>query len=261
MSFAIRTYSRTVITLLLGLVALQGINVALAEERDIGSHKQLPTIIYYPDSGDKSPAVLVLHTSVGLKKTVRQYGESLSDEGYVTYVPDFFSPYGMKSKTRRKTWTDYHDNLHDDFIAIIEAMKADSAVDTEKIFVVGFSNGGYWAALLAAEGEIAGGVSYYGALSSGGTHKNQDRLRKAFNKDSKPLLLLHGTDDEVVKVSHANLTEQIAKDAGVSVSVHIFDGAEHSYNVRKKLNSSSANRYATEESWKLTLEFLEENMQ
>ena len=38
----------------------------------------------------------------------------------------------------------------------------------KKVFAVGFSNGGYWAAALAARGDIDAAVSYYGAYSEGG---------------------------------------------------------------------------------------------
>ena len=41
----------------------------------------------------------------------------------------------------------------------------------KKVFAVGFSNGGYWTAALAARGDIDATVSYYGAYSEGGTFR------------------------------------------------------------------------------------------
>ena len=41
----------------------------------------------------------------------------------------------------------------------------------KKVFAVGFSNGGSWAAALAARGDIDAGVSYYAPYSEGGTFR------------------------------------------------------------------------------------------
>ena len=55
-----------------------------------------------------------------------------------------------------------------DFIAIISQLQSMSKGGVKKVFAVGFSNGGYWAAALAARGDIDAGVSYYGEYSEGG---------------------------------------------------------------------------------------------
>ncbi|MHA1598750.1 MAG: dienelactone hydrolase family protein [Alphaproteobacteria bacterium] len=253
-----KIHSRTMLLgsgfLILCLLAFSGDASAGTSSAKLGVKNNLPTTIHTP-GGDKKPAVLVLHTSAGLKKTVTRYGKALSKKGFVVYVPNFFKPYGLNHANRVKTWTTHHEILRQDFLAIIETMKKNKAVDPNRIFVLGFSNGGYWATLFAAEGAITGGVSYYGAFSGGGADTDLSQLRARFNKDSSPVLILHGENDNVVDVRHAETADGLAKSAGSKSSLHIFEGADHSYNTPKKKKKKS-NAKATDKSWDLTLEFL-----
>src|SRR3970282_420115 len=103
------------------------------------------------------PAVLILHTSSGLRPPDHAYASKLADEGYVCLVPDFFSSYGLQEGNRRQTFTTYAQSIHADFVGAIDMLKKMQGVQANRVGAVGFSNGGYWAFVLGGNGQIKQG--------------------------------------------------------------------------------------------------------
>jgi dienelactone hydrolase len=56
--------------------------------------------------------------------------------------------------------------------------------------MVGFSNGGYFAALMASAARLKGCVSYYGIFTGANSDKHRDR--EFWNGKSLPLVILAG---------------------------------------------------------------------
>ena len=179
---------------------------------------------------------------------------ALRKEGYISVVPDFFTAYNIYERTL--TWTKYQEDIHKDFITIISQVKSLSKIPSKKVFAVGFSNGGYWAAALAARGDIDAGVSYYGAYSEGGTLRGRSELEMGsifiIASNSAPLLMFHGTKDYEVPLIVAEYFEELYTD----IEAHYYD-VGHSYERLASLDGE--NEKATKDSWKKTLEFLKEH--
>ena len=224
----------------------------------LGADGKMPTTIYVPEGTGIKPLILVIHSSGGLGGADHKYAMALTKEGYLSVVPDFFTAYNITNKTKRKTWTEYRDDIHKDFTTIISQVKSMSKIPSKKVFAVGFSNGGYWAAALAARSDIDAGVSYYGAYSEGGTVRGKDGLGSGSiiaeaGSNSAPLLMFHGTDDSRVPVKNAEMFEELYP----NVEAHYYDDVDHAY--ERVTRFKAYDEEAAKDSWEKTLEFLKKH--
>ena len=134
-------------------------------EITLGKSNKMPVTIYIPDGSGAKPMILVIHTSGGLNQSEHDYAMALHKEGFLSIVPDFYTPYNLSPPQKKLTWTKYREDIHSDFTSIISQVKSMSKTPPKKVFAVGFSNGGYWAAALAAKGDIDAGVVSYTHLT------------------------------------------------------------------------------------------------
>ena len=186
------------------------------------------------------------------------YAKALTKEGYLSVVPDFFTSYDITTRTKRETWTDYRDDIHKDFTTIISQVKSMSKTPSKNVFAVGFSNGGYWAAALAARSDIDAGVSYYGAYTEGGTVRGRSGIESGSiiseaDSDSAPLLMFHGTDDSFVPIKVAEIFEDLYP----NVEAHYYDDLEHTFERKGRLEAYDEE--AANDAWEKTLKFLKQH--
>jgi dienelactone hydrolase len=125
---------------------------------------------------------------------------------------------------------------------------------SKKVFAVGFSNGGYWAAALAARGDIDSGVNYYGAYSEAGTvirsELESGSILEEAGSNSAPLLMFHDTDDSRVGLETAEVFEGLYP----NVVAYYYDDVDHGF--ERKSRFDAYNEKAAKDSWGKTLEFL-----
>ena len=152
---------------------------------------------HYPSpNATPAPAVLALHSSGGYA-SVKSKVASFVAAGYVVYTPDFFKKHGITTATRFETWTLYRTSIEQELSEIVQVMQRDPRIDSKNIFAVGYSNGGYWAAYLAAKGIVNAGASHYGVWdfpgNAGGYPANY------FSSISNPVLALVGAYNQTQK--------------------------------------------------------------
>lgn len=135
-------------------------------------------------------------------------------------------------------------------------MRTTPKVDGKHLGAVGFSNGGYFALWLAATNQIQAGVSYYGAVTGGGTDPGLDRFRQTFTTHSAPVLILHGTNDLTVPFEKAAALNSFLTSIGAPHEFHLYDGADH----RFERTYGDANIAAAGDAWARTLAFLNANL-
>jgi carboxymethylenebutenolidase len=215
-----------------------------------GARQAMEATLYKPAGAGPFPAVLILHTSSGLRPPDHAYASKLADEGYICLVPDFFKAYGLGQGNRQQTFTTHAQGIYADFIAAIDMLKKMQGAQADRIGAVGFSNGGYWALLLAANGQIQAGVSYYGAVTGAGTDKSLRVFQTAFTDKSSPVLVLHGARDTTVDPQYAEFLVSMLKKANVPHEFRLYPSAEHSFE-RGNLDSEAA-----ADGWERTLRFL-----
>ena len=112
---------------------------------------------------------------------------------YAVYTPDFFKRHGLTSRNRFQTWTVYRTDIDKELTEIGQLMKQDPRIDPRNIFAVGYSNGGYWAAYLAAKGIVTASASHYGVWDFPGNVDGY--LARYFSESSNPVLALIGTPE------------------------------------------------------------------
>lgn len=239
------------------LFATPCMSAANYETRHYGVGNKVETLVFQPQGQRNGKAVLVLHTSSGLRDGDIGYSERLISEGFTVFVPAFMKRYGITEGSRRATWQTYSREIYADFLAIIEQGGNEFGVSRGRFYAVGFSNGGHWAALLAARGDVRAGVSHYGAFNEAGTNASLSTFRSAFNPKSSPLLILHGDNDQTVAVRFAEEMVSIIQRSGSKVESHFFKDVGHSYD-RTRLDRPS-HIEAAKKSFEFTTKFISEN--
>jgi dienelactone hydrolase len=208
----------------------------------------------YPEGAGPFPAVIVLHSSGGFKTAKWRIGKYI-DAGYAAYVPDFFRRYGISYKNRIETWTTYRTQIEAELVEIVDTIKADPKVDARNIFAVGFSNGGYWASYLAARKHVKAAASHYGVWrfpNHNGFPANY------FDRDSNPVLALHGDHDSVQDIRFVMPQLEIVAGKSPRFRKRIFRGAGHSWDCRT-CGGGSYDDNAARQALELTLALFAEN--
>ena len=245
--------SRGHIGVFAALALLTGLSAPAAaltsSEVTVGVKQNMHATLLTPEGKGPYPGILLLHTSSGLKPADLEYGRALAQQGYVVLVPAFMDAYGLTAVTRAGTFTTDAEPIYADLAAALDMLEHQPQVAGSKLGAIGFSNGGYFAMWLAATNKVQAGVSYYGALTGAATDKELSRFRAVFNKNSAPVLVMHGSSDSTVPVAAANRMSAILAAAGSPHEVNIYDGAGHSF---ERLPGSES---AAADAWQRTLAF------
>jgi carboxymethylenebutenolidase len=235
------------------------ISCAKADETTIqvGAAHKLQAELIRPDGPGPYPAILVLHTSGGLQSYDTAFAQSLAQQGYVALVPAFMAAYGITPRSRFDSFTSDAEPIYQDLVAALETLSQNDKVKGSKLGAVGFSNGGYFAAWLAATHKVDAAIGYYGAYSGAGTDKSLSRFRPLFTKTSAPLLILHGGSDGTVPVQVAQNLAAIATAAQAPVELQIYQSADHRFD---REPGSPAAEAAAKDAWTRTLDFFAKNL-
>ena len=222
----------------------------------LGAAKKVYAELIMPDGQGPFPAVLILHTSGGVKKYDIAYAEKLAQEGYACLIPHYFEAYSISYDTRSWATGVYAANILADFSAEIQYLKDQPKIDKKRIGAIGFSMGGYWALILAGMEKVQAGVSYYGALT-GDTINSEIRyhLDDIFTKHSSPVLVLHGQEDMTVNVKYAKQLANMLKEKSSIYELHTYPDAGHRFD-----RGGSLHALAASDSWSRTLTFLKKHL-
>jgi len=248
----------------LGMVVATGtlwtilVQPALADSATIqvGANRNMAAVLMTPDGPGPYPAILVLHTSGGMKPDDLEFAKRLVKQGYVVLVPFFLQAYGIEARARQATFTTYAQPIYADLVASLKLLRNHPKVDGKKLGAIGFSNGGYFALWLAATGQVQAGVSYYGALTGAGTDKSLDLFRQVFTSSSAPVLILHGEKDSTVSVQKAIELDSLLTAARSPHEFHQYPGAEHRFD----REWGGKNKEAASDAWLRTQAFLNQTL-
>jgi carboxymethylenebutenolidase len=233
---------------------------ALAGEQSVtvGIRRNVAATLYTPDGPGPYPGILVLHPSVGLEESDREFGAKLAREGYIALVPAFLSAHGVRSESRRAAFTSDAQAIYDDLVYMLGEMNRLPKIKLGVLGAVGFSNGGYFAAWLAATGKVKAGVGYYGAYSGAASDQELKRFAASFSAASSPFLILHGKSDAIVGVLAAQRLDAIATKAGAPHQVVIYPDAGHRF---ERDFSAAGNQAAAHDAWEQTARFFKTYLQ
>lgn len=217
--------------------------------------KRIYGMLYRPEKAEgKLPLVIISHGFGGTNQWGKPYAEALTQRGYMVYCFDFCGG-GNYSKSDGKTTEMSVFSERDDLRAVLSQLRQRPDVDTQRITLMGESQGGIVTAITAVEVEplIHDIILFYPAFSipedSKRRYPNPDelpeeteiwgvRLGRTYAEGfvgynvydviapfSKPVLIVHGDADRIVPLAYGERAAQIYKDA----TFHVLHGIDHGY--------------------------------
>ncbi|MCU0779636.1 MAG: alpha/beta hydrolase [Akkermansiaceae bacterium] len=236
-------------------------------ERDVdylGGGRAEKADLYLPaklQPGLKFPAVLIIHGggwSMGSKRARREVniGTTLAQNGYIAMSIDYLL---ANEAHPGPTWPQ---NLHDGKTAVrwLRANAGRLQIDPARIGVIGGSAGGHLAAMVGlcggeldppGEGDtrVQCAVNLYGPVLWF-EQRDLDMFRKTraeapelykqadprshIDRNDPPLLILHGTADEIVAVADSEALAAAMKAEGARYQLEIIPDAPHSFHLQPK---------------------------
>ena len=202
-----------------------------------------------PEGGDV-PGILVIHAWWGLSDFFKSVCDRLADEGFVALAPDL---YNRKTAATIQEATRLRSRLK----RAVVIMELDGAVDLlstlfavsgQKIGVLGFSLGAYWAMWLSTQRprEVAAVTAFYG-------------MRKGDYKKARAAYLGHfAEDDKWAPPKHMRNVESQMRSARKDVTFHVYPGAKHWF--FEKDRADAYNPGAAQLAWKRTIAFFHKNL-
>jgi len=199
----------------------------------------------------KLPGVLVIHENRGLNPYIEDVARRLAVANYIAFAPDGLTSVGGYPGDEEKGVKLFQqvdrEKMMQDFVASAHWLKARPDC-TGKIGVVGFCFGGLVSNTLAARlgADLSAAVPFYGG---------QIPAAEAA-KIKAPLLLHYASLDTRINAGWPAYEEAL-KAAGVSYTVHFYEGANHGF------HNDTTPRYdeaAAKLAWQRTLEFFERHL-
>ena len=216
-------------------IAVKGFNVYLAK----------------PSSGEKFPAVLVIHENRGLNPHIKDVTRRLAAEGFLAAGADFLSAAGGTPTDEDKA----REMIGTLDKAATEAAARDIVADLRarpdsngKVGAVGFCwGGGLVNRLAVTDPTLDAAVAYYGMQPDA----------KDVASIKAPLLLHYAGLDERINAG-IPAYEAALKAAGKTYELNVYDGVNHAFN-----NDTNAARYdkaAADLAWSRSVTFLHKTL-
>ena len=118
---------------------------------------------------------------------------------------------------------------------------------------VGFSNGGFFSVLLAAQRQVKAGVAYYGALVGVAQPRQANPFLQSYTSASAPVLLLAGESDTAMGTWPVRRLEEIIKSVHAPYELIMYPDAEHRLRPQQP---APGQRRRRADAWTRTLAFL-----
>ena len=216
-----------------------------------------------PDSGGKSPAVIVIQEIFGVNSDIRGVAERFANEGYFAAAPELFHrsgkgvdiPFSEMQQAFGERGKLSNDDVIADVQATIDYLRGNADVDADNIGIVGFCFGGMVAYLGSTMSGVKAAAVYYG----GGILPRPDAppdaprlLDGTADAVQAPIIGFWGTEDAGIPVANVEEIERVLQEKGKSIENHVYDGAGHGFFCAER---GSYNEAAASDSWPKTLAF------
>jgi len=178
--------------------------------------------LFVPAREGAHPGVLVLHESFGLNDDIRRIARGFADADYVALAPDLYS-HGSRIACLSRVMLDMLRGSVAREIADIRAARDALAerpeVDSERIAVAGFCQGGGFALVAGTQPGFSAAAVNYGMVPA--ERSDLDRVC--------PVVASYGGRDHVFGRKMAERLERHLTELGVTHDVKTYDRAGHSF--------------------------------
>jgi len=204
-----------------------------------------------PASGDKWPAVLVIHENRGLNPHIKDVTRRLAAEGFLAAGADFLSVAGgtPSDEDKAREMIGALDKPATEATArdIVAALRA-RPDSNGKVGAVGFCwGGGLVNRLAVTDPTLDAGVAYYGMQPDA----------KDVGAIKAPLLLHYAGLDERINAG-IPAYEAALKAESKTYELHVYDGVNHAFN--NDTNTARYDKKAADLAWSRTVEFLHKSL-
>jgi dienelactone hydrolase len=189
-----------------------------------GSERGTPIQGYLtrPKGEGRFPAVVLLHSCLGLPANRRSIGQMFADWGYVALFVDDFATRGVRETCAR----DFPEGLSDAYGALAYLSGLPS-VDRRRIAAVGYSQGADTALRIASagaagRGDPQGGLNFKAAVAFYPPCGNQPDARLEL-----PTLILIGKEDDVTPAADCERLAGNQAAGGSGLKLVVYPGAYH----------------------------------
>lgn len=241
--------TRTLVALLSLALATSAFGATAREVSYKSGDETVRGILYTPQGSGPFPALVVIHEWWGVNEWVKEQASKLADQGYVTLAIDLY---------RGRSTAD-SDEAHElarglpedravrDLEAAVQFLKSQKNVKPDRIGSIGWCmGGGYSLAAALHEPTLAATVINYGRLAT-----DPESLQKIH----AAILGIFGGQDRGIPVDSVHKFEDILKQMGKKVEIHIYRDAGHGF---ENPNNKDGYRAAdAADAWQRTLAFLE----
>lgn len=181
-------------------------------------------LVALPEGAGPFPAVLVMHTALGLGDQVRQTALRLAKLGYAAIVTDMYGG-GAEAADAVAAYTFLHDKpelQRARIVAWFDTAAALQEVDSSRIAAIGYCFGGQCVLELARSGaDVKAVVSYHGLLTT--AHPAQPGAIKGL------VSVWTGAKDPYAPSEDVDALRQELEAAGARWQVTVFSDAEHGF--------------------------------
>ena len=212
---------------------------------------EMKGLLAQPTTGQKFPAVLVIHENRGLNPYIEDVSRRLAVEGFLALAPDALTPLGgyPGNDDEGRTMQAKRDpeEMTQDFIAAAKWLDSHK-LSTGKVGAVGFCFGGGIVYQLAVQipDVLDAGVPFYG---------RQPDVSDV-PKIADPLLVHNAEMDERI-LAGAPAFEAAMNEHNKTFTSYVYEGANHGF------HNDTTPRYdeaAAKLAWKRTVEFFKEHL-
>jgi poly(3-hydroxybutyrate) depolymerase len=211
------------------------------------ANARMPFSLFVPDSYDHThpwPLIVDLH-GAGVTPLQQMLFDGTTDfaqrDGYIVVTPMGFSTFGgwgpLRGEPKLVDTADInpatgvkwatHELSELDALTLIEKVRASFNVDADRIYLMGHSMGGYGTFFLGAKhNALWAGIA---PIAGGGVGPNAP----AEKLKAVPVLVMHGSDDNVVRKESSRMSVRELQKAGGQHIYLEFPGKDHEFWVRR----------------------------
>ena len=219
--------------------------------------------VFMPEGKSDCPIAIVSHGFMANQMLSHIHGQNLAKMGYAAFCFDFCGGTLIGASEGKSTEMSVLTEVVD-LKAVIEFAKACEYTDSEKLVLVGCSQGGFVSALTAAQlqHQVDAIILLYPALCIPDDARSGQMMFAKFDPANVPeafycgpmklgdvyvndviemdpyeligtyngkVLIIHGTKDNIVDISYATRAVEVYENAGAAVELKIIDGGGHMF--------------------------------
>jgi carboxymethylenebutenolidase len=230
-------------------------------ERDLTTEKDgVPGYFTYPERKELGPALLLVHQNTGVTDYIKIEALKFAKLGYTTIVPNLYEMVDGPDVTHIHTGRAIQARTADiDFVRAAtrgwQFLQSHSAVDTNRVGVVGYCMGGRLAIhFVAATSQVRAFVGYYPTVRDDQTTPLRPvHPLEAVGKIGCPSIVLYGADDVVTTLPVQEKMWHAFMSNGQSLEWHFFPFGGHGF---VDPGTAGYHPHAAELAWPLVIDFL-----